>query len=112
MKENDKANRTKYIRALERFFNQCIGLLKRDDFDYILFEKKVLKQYEILCKITPVFLDQPYTKELEKFANEVILKTNHEEKTYHLYLLKQTNQIQKLKNSSKYKKLKHKNSIF
>ncbi|NLY04238.1 MAG: hypothetical protein GXZ15_05295 [Campylobacter sp.] len=103
---NEKQARVKYIRALERFGKSAIVILKRDDFDKELFRDRVSKNLEILHKVEPVFLDSSYAKELENFAKSV---ANLEDKEI---LIKQANQLDKLKNRNSYKKDKHKGSKF
>ena len=99
---NDKSERIKYIRALERFAKSAISILKRDDFDENLFQIRVIKNYEVLKKVEAVYLDQPYTKALENFVKSVLANKSKDE------LIKEANQLEKLKNSKSYKKDKHK----
>ncbi|MGG7073046.1 hypothetical protein U5B43_02130 [Campylobacter sp. 9BO] len=101
----EKAKRVKYIRALEKFAKSAISALKRDDFDKSEFEKRSEKNAKILEKLEPVFLDQPYIKELENFVNQVILNGEKDE------LLRSANLLEKLKNQKSYKKDKHKNKF-
>ncbi|MCI6989652.1 MAG: hypothetical protein MR902_08925 [Campylobacter sp.] len=94
--------RVRYLRALSKFANSAIILIKRDDFDEEIFKKRVEKNYEILIKSPSVYLDQPYAKALESFVNSVVeLKPRDE-------LVKEANLLLKLKNSKNYKKEKHK----
>lgn len=65
-------------------------------------EKELKKNTQILEKVEPVLLNDPYTKALENFANSVIQNKNKDE------LLKEANLLDKLKNSKNYKKEKHK----
>lgn len=105
-KIDEKAKRVKYIRALERFCKSAIAILKRDDFDNELFKIRIQKNLDVLKKVEPIFLDQPYTKALENFANSLALLKNRDE------LLKEANLLEKLKNSKTYKKEKHKKVTF
>lgn len=102
---DEKAQRVKYIRALERFAKSAISILKRDSFDEELFKIRVEKNLEILQKVTPVFLDQPYTRGLEIFVRLVVAQKEKDE------LIKEANLLEKLKNSKNYKKDKHKKKI-
>lgn len=106
MKIREKQDRVKYIRALERFSKSAITLLKRDDFNEELFRSRVKKNREALNKVEPIFLDQPYTKALENFANMVIAEDSREN------LIKEANLLEKLKNKKSYKKDKHKSGKF
>lgn len=101
----EKDERVRYLRALERFSKSLINILKRDDYDEEKFKYRVAKNYEVLKKVQPVFLDQPYPKALSEFAN-LALKISDKEQ-----LLKSANALEKLKNSKNYKKDKHKNSF-
>ncbi|MBN7288432.1 MULTISPECIES: hypothetical protein [Campylobacter] len=100
---DDKFKRVRYLRALEKFAKSAINGLKRDDFDEAAFADRVAKNAQIIAKIEPVYLDQPYTKALENFINSLIANTPREE------LLRSANALDKLKNSKNYKKEKHKN---
>lgn len=102
---DEKAKRVKYIRALERFAKSAIFTLKRDDFNADEFRLRVAKNAKILEKVEPVFLDSSYTKSLENFINSLINDKSKDE------LLKEANQLDKLKNSKNYKKDKHKNKF-
>lgn len=106
MKISEKQDRVKYIRALERFVKSAIAILKRDDFKEELFRERVEKNLIVLKKVKPVFLDSPYTKALETFAKSVIAGGDKE------VLIKEANQLEKLKNVKTYKKDKHKKDKF
>jgi hypothetical protein len=103
---NDKVKRVKYLRGLEKFAKLVIRNLKRDDYDSIKFRTLVKKNAEILAKIEPVYLDQPYAKSLCEFVNLVITIDDK------AMLLKAANSLEKLKNSKSYKKDKHKGQIY
>lgn len=92
----------KKLRALDRFVKSAINILKREDFDDEIFKKELKKNTQILEKVEPVLLNDPYTKALENFANSVIQNKNKDE------LLREANLLDKLKNSKNYKKEKHK----
>ncbi|AQW82393.1 hypothetical protein [Campylobacter pinnipediorum] len=102
---DEKAKRVKYIRALEKFAKSAISGLKRDDFNKDEFYIRIDKNIKMLEKAEAVYLDSPYTKELENFVNFVIAKQDPQE------LLKKANHLDKLKNSKTYKKDKHKNKF-
>lgn len=104
MDKNDKFKRVKYIRALEKFVKSISAILKKDNFDENLFKQKVEKNFEILKKVEPVYLDQAYTKGLVEFVN---LSLNNSDKNE---LLRSFNNLDKIKNS-KYKKEKHKKNF-
>ncbi|AII14724.1 hypothetical protein CIG2463D_0885 [Campylobacter iguaniorum] len=99
---DDKFKRVKYLRALEKFAKLVIRNLKREDYDEQRFTTLVTKNLEILQKVEPVFLDQPYAKALCEFSNLTINSTDRS------VLLKSANNLEKLKNAKNYKKEKHK----
>lgn len=101
----EKAKRVKYIRALEKFAKSAISALKRDDFIQSEFRARVEKNAKILEKLEPVYLDSPYSKQLEIFINNVVANGSRDE------LLRDANQLEKLKNQKSYKKDKHKNKF-
>ncbi|AJC90669.1 hypothetical protein CSUB8523_0913 [Campylobacter subantarcticus LMG 24377] len=103
MKNEEKALRVKYVRALEKFTNSAISALKREDFDMILFRERMQKNAKIFEKIQAVFLDSTYTKALEIFVNEC-LDDGLDQKT----LVSKANALYKLKKNQSYKKDKHK----
>jgi len=112
MKISDKSERIKYIRALDRFVKSAIAMLKRDDFDGAIFCAKISKNLEVLRRVEAVYLDSPYTRALESFANEIINQTaKFDEQNYidTTTLIRQANGLEKLKNAKSYKKDKHKN---
>ena len=99
--QNDKFKRVKYLRGLEKFVKSAISGLKREDFDDAQFRARAAKNAEILRKIEPVFLDSPYAKSLENFANLVINQMPR------CQLIAFANALEKLKNQKTYKKEKH-----
>ena len=111
---DSKDARVKYIRALERFLNGCIGALKNENFDYDLFEKRIQKSVKVLQKVEPTRLDSTYTNALQAYVN-LVLSTiasealDVEEK--HKKLLKEANLLEKEKYRG-YKKEKHKAKSF
>lgn len=102
----EKQDRIRYIRALEKFYNTVNSMLKKENFDEILFKQRVNKAYDNLQKNNFVSLYSSYTKELETFANECIsFKFSKDE------LLSKSNALNKLKNAKSYKKDKHKSKF-
>ncbi|MBX2079346.1 hypothetical protein I9T54_07390 [Campylobacter peloridis] len=103
MKNEEKALRVKYVRALEKFTNSAVSALKREDFNIILFKERMQKNAKIFEKIQAVFLDSTYTKALETFVNECL-----DDKLDQKKLISKANALYKLKNNQSYKKEKHK----
>ncbi|TXE86397.1 hypothetical protein FPD38_07055 [Campylobacter volucris] len=106
MKNEEKTLRVKYVRALEKFSNSAISVLKREDFQESLFRERMEKNSKVFVKIEAVFLDSTYAKALERFANDC-LNYNFDRKD----LLNKANALYKLKNKQSYKKDKHKNNF-
>lgn len=103
MKNEEKALRVKYVRALEKFSNSAISALKKENFDEQIFKERIEKNMRFLIKLEAVFLDSTYTKALENFVNDCIsAKFDRKE------LLNKANALYKLKTSQNYKKDKHK----
>lgn len=114
-RNNEKELRVKYIRALERFVNSCIGILKTENFDFKLFAKRVEKNYKVLKKVEETRLDSTYTNALQNYVNLVLRTLSDEssdEQAKHKLLLKEVNLIEKEKNRGAYKKEKHKDKSF
>lgn len=103
---HEKVKRVRYLRALEKFSQNIIRNLKRDDYNEAKFVELVKKNYENLQKVEPSFLDQPYSKALCEFANLAANSTDR------YLLLKEANILDKLKNNKSYKKQKHKKENF
>jgi hypothetical protein len=99
---DEKAKRVKYLRALEKFAKFAVGALKREDFNEAAFYERADKNAQILKKIEPVFLDQPYTKALENFVNQILARCARDE------LVRAANGLDRLRNQKTYKKEKHK----
>lgn len=112
---NEKTVRLRYIRLLEKFSTKTITLLKYDDFDFELYKKAILKAYESLQKAQSVPLYSEYPSKLRDYV-QLILNTleNHSDnyEDERLRLLREYNQLQKLKNQGSYKKDKHKHKKF
>ncbi|MBN2964178.1 hypothetical protein JWV37_05255 [Sulfurospirillum sp. T05] len=110
----EKEQRVKYVRALERFVKSAAALLKREDFNLELFILRMQKNYTVLSKVPAVSLDSPYTRALEDYVNFVLetIKNPQEKEVVLQVLLKEANAIQKLKTTSSYKKNKHRSKIY
>jgi len=117
---DEKQQRLKYVRYLEKFHKRTIPLLKHPKFDVTIFIKTINKYYEELKKIPSSRLDSGYLQLLEQFVNQTLQFTSnyHDEEeddnfeTHKLTLLKQSNLLHKEKNKSNYKKDKHKKRSF
>ncbi|TQR54618.1 hypothetical protein [Campylobacter troglodytis] len=101
--KKEKANRTRYLRALEKFYNIALLSLKKEDFNKDIFEKTVLKNYALFDKNSAVTLNSAYTRGLEDFVNDCLSLTFSKED-----LVSKANALEKLKKEKSYKKEKHK----
>ena len=112
---NEKQQRIKYIRVLEKFFTRTISLLKLDNFDKDLFKQRTRKNYEDLIKTKEIELYSDYYEGIKVFINKTMFYLEEHTKSFEeerATLLKDANLIQKEKNSTNYKKDKHKNQKF
>ncbi len=112
---NQKILRLKYVRVLEKFVKRTIALLKHPEFDYVLFKKLTLANYEFVEKLEVVRLDSEYLKKLQEYS-KIILNTiaNHGKdfKDEQQFLLKEANLLHKEKNKNNYKKDKYNKKKF
>ncbi len=110
-KIDEKTQRVKYMRLLEKFLKSSTNILKLENFNYDLFEKRAIKIYNLIQNIDTIRVDSGYFKSLQNFT-ELTMRTlknenlKNEEKRN--LLLKEVNLIEKNKNRRIYKKLKHK----
>ena len=112
---NEKQQRIKYIRVLEKFFTRTISLLKLDNFDKDLFKQRTKKNYEDLIKTKEIELYSEYYEGLKIFINKTMFYLEEHTNSFEeerAILLKDANLLQKEKNKSNYKKDKHKNQKF
>lgn len=112
---NEKQLRIRYIRVLEKFFTRTISLLKLDNFDKELFKQRTKKNYEEMIKTKEIELYSEYYEGLKIFINKTMSYLQEHTSSFEeerANLLKEANLIQKEKNSSNYKKDKHKNQKF
>ena len=112
---NEKQQRIKYIRVLEKFFTRTVSLLKLDNFDKDLFIQRTIKNYEDFTKTKEIDLYSDYYTDLKDYINRTMFYVNEHSKTFEeerANLLKDANLLQKEKNRSAYKKDKHKNQSF
>jgi hypothetical protein len=112
---NEKSQRIKYIRVLEKFFNRNIALLRLDSFDFELYKQRMLKNFEQLEKTEAIGLHSNYLVGLKAYIQAVMNSLNQTPKEFEQTkqeLLKQANSLQKEKNKSSYKKEKHRHKKF
>ncbi len=112
---NEKQQRIKYIRVLEKFFTRTISLLKLDNFDKDLFKQRTKKNYDEMIKTKEIELYSEYYEGIKVFIDKTMFYLQEHSKSFEeerAILLKDANLLQKEKNSSNYKKDKHKNQKF
>ncbi len=107
---HEKALRVKYMRLQEKLLQSSATILKLENFNYELFQKKILKILTKIDNISGVKTDSSYLNSLKNFS-ELLKRTLQndrlkiEEKKE--ILLKEANLIQKQKNKKLYKRKKH-----
>ena len=112
---NEKQQRIKYIRVLEKFFTRTISLLKLDNFDKDLFKQTTKKNYDEMLKTKEIEIYSDYYAGIKEFINKTIYFLEEHSDSFkeeRAVLLKDANLLQKERNSTNYKKDKHKNEKF
>ncbi|MDZ7818191.1 MAG: hypothetical protein U5K55_06070 [Aliarcobacter sp.] len=97
---NEKQQRIKYIRVLEKFFTRTISLLKLDNFDKDLFKQRTKKNYEDLIKTEEIELYSEYYEGIKVFINKTMFYLEEHTKSFEeerANLLKDANLLQKEK---------------
>lgn len=112
-KKQEKFERLKYIRELERFTNRVVNFLNKENVTKEDFAKYIDKIFKNLEDIKKVLLKSEYLTSLEKFvektANLPSSQKNIEEiKEDTLY---EANRLRKLKRVKSYQKEKHKKRV-
>jgi len=107
---HEKASRVKYMRLQEKLLQSSITILKLENFNYELFQKRIFKILVKIENIPEIRTDSSYLNSLKNFS-ELLTRTLQndrlkiEEKKE--ILLKEANLIQKQKNKKLYKRKKH-----
>ena len=105
-----KAIRLKYVRVLEKFVKRTIALLKHPEFNFEVFKKQTIVNYEFVKNVETVRLDSEYLKKLKEYSQTILNTLEHHSKDFqeeHQLLLKEANLLHKEKNKNNYKKDKH-----
>lgn len=109
---DEKAKRTKYIRALERFMIKVLPTLKNEKLSSNEFVLRIASSYKFMKDIEKQRLDSSYLKQIEEIVEKLINNCNSEINdlsSFQATILKEWNLAQKSKNRATYKKEKHKN---
>jgi len=112
---HEKTKRIKYIRVLEKFFKRNLSLLRLEDFNFELYQKRIIKNFEELLKSEATDLNSNYLSSLKKHIDNVVYFAHHpsdDVEEQKQTLLKEANLLLKDKNQSNYKKDKHKHKKF
>ena len=109
---DEKAKRTKYIRALERFMLKILPTLKNDKLSNEEFITRIASSYKFMKDIEKQRLDSSYLRQIEDIVQKLLDNCNGEIADLNELqknLIKEWNLAKKSKNKATYKKEKHKN---
>jgi len=109
-KKQQKYERLKYIRELERFTNRVVNFLNKEDITKEEFKKFIDKIFKNLENIKKVILKNEYLTSLEKFVEKTanLPLSNKDIKEIKEDTLYEANRLRKLKRVKSYQKDKHK----
>jgi len=111
----DNSLRLRYIRALERFHKGILSyLLTTQNITKESYCKKVQNSQKVLSRVEEIDIYKGDLQDLQKIVKKIISyqesdKDIEDIKDDILYI---SNQLEKTKNSRRYKKEKHSNSIY
>ncbi|ABB44774.1 hypothetical protein Suden_1497 [Sulfurimonas denitrificans DSM 1251] len=111
----DNSLRLRYIRALERFHKSILSyLLTTQNITKESYSKKVQNSQKVLNRVEEIDIYKGDLQDLQKIVKKIISyqdsdKEIEEIKDDILYI---SNQLEKTKNSRRYKKEKHSSSIY
>ena len=114
-KATDNANRLRYIRALERFHTTIVSyLLNAPDISTKGFIKKIDNSLKLLNRVEEIALYKGELQELQKLVKKIANYKDSEKSIEDIKdeIIYAANQLDKSKNSRRYKKDKHANSKF
>ncbi len=97
---DEREARVKFMRGLNKVANAAFSALKKAEFDAEKFAAAMQKHGKFLARLEPVFLDRPYNKKLLEFVNLCLTSTDKDA------LQSAANELDKLKNSTTYKRKK------
>lgn len=111
----ENATRLRYIRALERFHKGVISyLLNSTELTYEGYVKKISNSLKLLNRVEEIQLYKGDLQDLQKLIKKMISLAESEEDIESIKeeILYSSNQLEKAKNSRRYKKDKHSSSKF
>lgn len=111
----ENSNRLRYIRALQRFQKSILSYLSNsEDVTKEKYDKKIDNALKLLNRVEPSQLYKGELQDLENYVKKMIDFKESELSGDEIRadLLYSANQLEKSKNSKKYKKDKHSRSKF
>lgn len=111
----ENSNRLRYIRALQRFQKSILSYLSNsEDVTKEKYDKKIDNALKLLNRVEPSQLYKGELQDLENYVKKMIDFKESELSGDEIKadLLYSANQLEKSKNSKKYKKDKHSRSKF
>lgn len=113
--KQEKSERLKYIRTLDKFASRVIGLLKDQNCSYDDFIAMVQKNFTLLQEVEAVRLDSVHLVKLEEFVGLLVKSLDIQPREFEQKkdeIIKESNLLHKQKTQNRYKKNKHKQSDF
>jgi hypothetical protein len=111
----ENSNRLKYVRALERFHKSLISyLMNTPELTMQRYTKKIDNALKVLTRVEEVALYKGELQELQKLVKKIIAFKDSDKSIEEIKedILYSSNQLDKSKNSRRYKKDKHVNSKY
>ncbi len=111
----ENSNRLRYIRALQRFQKSILSyLLNSDELTKERYDKKIINAQKLLNRVEESPLYKGELQDLQTHVKKMIAHKGSEAdiETIKEDILYSANQLEKSKNSKKYKKDKHSQSKF
>jgi len=111
----ENSNRLRYIRALQRFQKSILSyLLNSDELTKERYDKKIINAQKLLNRVEESQLYKGELQDLQTHVKKMIAYKGSESdiETIKEDILYSANQLEKSKNSKKYKKDKHSQSKF
>jgi hypothetical protein len=111
----ENSNRLRYIRALQRFQKSILSyLLNSDELTKERYDKKIINALKLLNRVEESQLYKGELQDLQTHVKKMIAYKDSEAEIENIKedILYSANQLEKSKNSKKYKKDKHSRSKF
>lgn len=111
----ENSNRLRYVRALERFHKSIIAYLSSsENLTKEGYEKKIKNSLKLLNRVEEIALYKGELQDMQKHVKKMIGFLNADDAIDDIKseLLYGANQLEKNKNSRRYKKDKHTNNNF